>query len=57
MATGVFKYKDAPKNGAFVIGTVDGGVKGSMCKNIAQCRRMYYAYYKSGVNNVPYGVI
>lgn len=57
MATGVFKYKDAPKNGMFVIGTVDGKVKPTMCKNIGQCRRMYYAYYRSGVSNVPYGVI
>jgi hypothetical protein len=57
MATGVFKYKDAPRNGMFVIGTVDGKVKPTMCKNIGQCRRMYYAYYRSGVSNVPYGVI
>jgi hypothetical protein len=57
MATGVFKYQNAPRNGMFVIGTVDGKVKPTQCKNIGQCKRMYYAYYRSGVTNVPYGVI
>ena len=57
MATGVFKYGTNSRNGIFVIGKVDGGVKVTQCKNIGECRRMYYAYYRSGVSNVPYGVI
>jgi len=57
MTTGVFKNAGGPKNGVFVIGTVDGKVKGTFCQNIGQCKKMYYAYYRSGVSNVPYGVI
>jgi hypothetical protein len=56
VTTGVLK-PSAPRNGVFVIGTVDGKVKIKNCANIAQCRKMYYAYYRSGVSNVPYGVV
>lgn len=57
MATGVFRYGSGSRNGIFVIGKVDGGVKVTQCKNYGECRRMYYTYYRNGISNVPYGVI